>query len=141
MPVVLAAVLVVLILWIASQDRTLGERRMTNFEYLTHVTLQHLELSVACTVLVLLIAIPIGIALTRRFARHLTGPIIAIFNVGQAIPSIGVIALLAIVWAIGFWPVVVALVIYTSLPVLRNTMVGPSHVEPPVREAALRRAP
>lgn len=136
MPVVLAAVLAVLILWIASQDRTLGERRRTNFEYLTQVTWQHIELTVASTVLVLLLAIPIGVALTRRFARHITGPVIAVFNIGQAIPSIGVIALLAIIWAIGFWPVVVALVIYTSLPVLRNTMVGLAQVDASVIESA-----
>src|SRR5699024_10964299 len=51
-------------------------------------------------------------------------------------PSIGVVALLAIIWAIGFAPMVVALVAYTTLPVLRNTMVGLQQVDASVIESA-----
>src|SRR5699024_10343131 len=123
MPVVLAAVLAVLYFWVSNQERTLGERRRTNLDYIATVTWQHIELTVASTVLVLVVAIPLGVILTRSFASALTPPTIAVFNIGQAIPSIGVVALLAIIWAIGFAPMVVALVAYTTLPVLRNTMV------------------
>lgn len=136
MPVVLAAVVLVLYLWVSNQERSLGERRRTNLDYLLTVTWQHIELTVASTVLVLLIAIPLGIVLTRPFARTTTPPAIAVFNIGQALPSIGVIALFAIAWNIGFWPVVVALVAYTTLPVLRNTMVGLQQVDASVIESA-----
>jgi len=58
-----------------------------------------------------------------------------VFNIGQAVPSIGVLVLLAIVWGIGFWPAVVALVAYSALPVLRNTVVGLQQVDPAVIES------
>jgi osmoprotectant transport system permease protein len=93
-------------------------------------------LSVVSTAFVLLIAIPLGILLTRPFARSITPPAIAVFNVGQAVPSIGLIALLAIIVGIGFWPVIGALVAYTVLPVLRNTMVGLRQVDASVIESA-----
>ena len=50
-------------------------------------------------------------------------------------PSIGVVALLAVVWTIGFWPAIVALVAYSALPVLRNTMVGLRQVDAAVIES------
>jgi osmoprotectant transport system permease protein len=77
-----------------------------------------------------------GIVLTRPFARSITPVAIAVFNIGQAIPSIGLIVLLAVVWDIGFRPMVVALVAYTVLPVLRNTLVGLRQVDASVIEAA-----
>jgi osmoprotectant transport system permease protein len=74
--------------------------------------------------------------LTRSFARAITPPAIAVFNIGQAVPSVGLIFLFAIAWAIGLWPVVIALVAYTVLPVLRNTMVGLRQVDQSVIESA-----
>jgi osmoprotectant transport system permease protein len=49
---------------------------------------------------------------------------------------VGLIFLFAIAWAIGLWPVVIALVAYTVLPVLRNTMVGLRQVDQSVIESA-----
>ena len=42
--------------------------------------------------------------LTRPFARPVTPGAVAVFNIGQAVPSIGLLVLLAIGWGIGFWP-------------------------------------
>ena len=85
--------------------------------------------------LVLLVAIPLGVLLTRPFARRVTPAIVAVFNIGQAVPSIGLLVLFAIGWGIGFWPAVVALVAYSALPVLRNTMVGLTQVDAAVVES------
>jgi osmoprotectant transport system permease protein len=136
MPLLITAALVGL--YLIGQNRTYstGERRRLNAANIRTDTWEHVELTVVSTVLVLLIAIPLGVLLTRTFATLITPPILAVFNIGQATPSIGVIALLAIVYSIGFKAAVIALVIYTVIPVLRNTMVGLRQVDENVIEAA-----
>ena len=136
MPVMLTSVLVVLYLYVQGKELSPGEANRLNSDAILAATQEQIELTVVSTVLVLAIAIPMGILLTRPFARSITPPAIAMFNIGQAIPSIGLIVLLAVVWDIGFRPMVVALVAYTILPVLRNTMVGLRQVDASVIEAA-----
>lgn len=135
-PLILLAVLVGLYVYVQGQELSSGEARRLNSDVILSATWEHIQMTVVSTVLVLLIAIPVGIMLTRPFARSVTPPAVAVFNVGQAVPSIGLIALLAIIWDIGFWPAVVALVAYTVLPVLRNTMVGLRQVDESVIESA-----
>lgn len=136
MPVLLVVVL--LVVWFAVQSRDLDstEARRLSLGYILQQTGGHLKLTIASTLLVLVIAIPLGILLTRSFARQITPPAIAVFNVGQALPSIGLLALFAITGHIGFAPTVIALAAYTTLPVLRNTMVGLTQVDPSVIESA-----
>ena len=134
-PLGLAAVLLVLYVYVHSATLDSIEQRLLTPGLLITSTLRHLQLTAVSTALVLIIAIPIGILLTRQFAAKATAPIIALFNIGQAIPSIGLLALLAIIWNIGFWPAIVALVAYSMLPVLRNTMVGLRQVDAAVIES------
>lgn len=136
MPVLLVAVLVVVYFTVHSRDLDSTEERRLSFDYILRMTAGHLKLTIASTLLVLVIAIPLGILLTRSFARQITPPAIAVFNVGQALPSIGLLALFAITGHIGFTPTVIALAAYTTLPVLRNTMVGLTQVDPSVIESA-----
>jgi osmoprotectant transport system permease protein len=136
-PAVLLAVLAVLFVDVNSHHLDSIEQRRLKFSVIVADTWTHIELTAVSTVLVLVIAIPLGVLLTRSFARAITPPAIAVFNIGQAIPSIGLISLIAIITTkIGFWPVVVALVAYTVLPVLRNTMVGLRQVDSSVIESA-----
>jgi osmoprotectant transport system permease protein len=134
-PAVLVGVLVVLAVYVGSRTLDSIEERRVNLAFILPAALEHITLTVVSTAFVLVIAIPVGILLTRPFARRLTGPAVAVFNIGQAVPSIGLLVLLAIVWGIGFWPAVVALVAYSALPVLRNTMIGLQQVEPAVVES------
>jgi osmoprotectant transport system permease protein len=135
MPAVLAAVLLGLYLYVAGQTLDSIEERRVNPDFIAAAAGQHIVLTLVSTALVLLIAIPVGIALTRPSARRITGPAIAVFNIGQAVPSIGLLVLFAIGWGIGFWPVIVALVAYSALPVLRNTMIGLTQVDEAVVES------
>ncbi|MDN5794419.1 MAG: ABC transporter permease [Intrasporangium sp.] len=136
MPLLLGAVLLALFWWLRGEDLSSTARQRVHLNFILASTMDHLVLTVVSTVLVLLIAIPLGVILTRSFARRITPATIAVFNVGQGIPSIGLLALFALAWAIGFWPVVVGLVVYTVLPVLRNTMVGLQQVDTSVIESA-----
>jgi osmoprotectant transport system permease protein len=134
-PAVLVGALVVLAGYVSGQDLDSIEERRLTLAFIIPATLQHITITLVSTAFVLLIAVPAGILLTRPFARRITGPAVAVFNIGQAVPSIGVLVLLAIVWGIGFWPAVVALVAYSALPVLRNTMIGLQQVDPAVIES------
>ena len=134
-PALLAAVLLALYTYVSSQTLDSVEERRVNLTFITEATFQHVTLTVVSTILVLLVAIPIGVLLTRPFARSVTPAIVAVFNIGQAVPSIGVLVLFEIGWGIGFWPAVVALVAYSALPVLRNTMIGLTQVDAAVVES------
>jgi osmoprotectant transport system permease protein len=134
-PAVLLAVLVVLALYVSSKSLDSIEERRLTLEFILPAVVQHVTLTLVSTAFVLVLAVPIGILLTRPFARRVVAPAVAVFNVGQAVPSIGLLVLLAIVWGIGFWPAVVALVAYSALPVLRNTVVGLQQVDPAVIES------
>ncbi|HVL54372.1 MAG TPA: ABC transporter permease [Vitreimonas sp.] len=134
-PIALVAVSALTLAWVGAQDLGSIERRLVNPDRISTAFVQHLQLAFVSTVLVISLAVPLGILLTRPAARHLVPPIIAMANIGQAVPSIGVLVILALVWTIGFWPAIIALVAYSTLPVLRNTMVGLQQVDPFVIEA------
>ncbi len=129
--VVLAAVLI----WLQMADLTTAERTTLAPEALWGFTLQHLGLTFFSAAVVLVVAVPLGILLTRGPLRFLTGPFMAVANIGQAAPAIGLIVLLAFWLGFGFNAAIVSLVLYASLPVLRNTMVGIEQVDSRLIEA------
>lgn len=90
---------------------------------------QHIQLVVISTVLTIAIGVPLGVLLTRSRTGGVGAVVLAAANAGQAIPSIGVLVLLAMIFGVGFWMAVIALVAYALLPVLRNTMVGIRQVD------------
>jgi len=136
MPVLLALVLLLTYLSVSRRDLDSVEAKRLDFDFILARTREHLELTALSTLLVLVIAIPVGILLTRSFARPVTPVAIALFNIGQAVPTIGLLLIFAIAWNIGFLPTVIALAAYTTLPVLRNTMVGLTQVDDSVIESA-----
>jgi len=135
LPIALGVVCVLLFVWLGAQQLDDIEQRLLAPQGLWVAFTRHLVLAFTSTILVILIAVPLGVLLTRPAARTIMPPVIALANMGQAIPSIGVLVLLALVWATGFWPAIVALVIYAILPVLRNTMVGIQQVDASIIEA------
>ncbi len=105
------------------------EARSINRQVIGQRLLEHIELVAVSTLAVIVIAVPLGVLLTRPGVRRLSNPILALANVGQAVPSIGVLVLLAVTVGIGFQKALIALVLYALLPVLRNTMVGLDRVD------------
>lgn len=129
MPTFLVAVLGSTYLWIQSKELDSIESRVINREILTDRTIEHLKLVGASTLIVILIAIPVGVILTRHFARRAIPIVLAIANGGQAIPSLGLITIIVLLTSPGFQAVVIGLVAYSALPILRNTMVGLNQVD------------
>lgn len=136
MPVFLALVLLALYLYVHSKDLDSIEVRSLNADSLTTATRRHVELAAVSTFFVIIIAVPLGVFLTRPFTRHFRGVLLTIANIGQAVPTIGLLALLAVAYLfLGFKAAIVGLVAYAVLPVLRNTMVGLQQVDESILEA------
>ncbi|EPZ53120.1 hypothetical protein N007_18140 [Alicyclobacillus acidoterrestris ATCC 49025] len=96
--------------------------------------LQHIEISLIALFFSLVIAIPLGIYLTRR--QKIAEVIIGFAGVVQTIPSLALLGILIPVFGIGTVPAVIALVAYALLPLLRNTYTGIKEVDPSLIEAA-----
>lgn len=136
-PVALSAVLLALYVYVVTgPSLTATEARSLNRSRIVEELVAHLNLTIVATTIVLLISVPLGIALTRPALRRARPPFLAIANGGQAIPSIGLLVLLAVYGFLGFSAAVFGLVLYSVLPILRNTMVGLEQVDPAVIDAA-----
>jgi osmoprotectant transport system permease protein len=96
----------------------------------------HMNITFWSTLLVILIAIPLGIFLTRPAYRKYSGPVLSFANSGQAIPAYGLIILFFTWMGRGAVTAVLALTVFAILPVLRNTMVGLDQVDKATIEAA-----
>ncbi len=95
------------------------------------LTFEHLWLTLSAILLAALLGIPGGILLTRR--RRLAGPVIALANIVQTVPSLALFGLLLPVPWLGENAArlaILALTGYALLPILRNTYAGISSVDP-----------
>jgi osmoprotectant transport system permease protein len=156
-PIVLALVLVAYWTWLGTQELSSQAASALRTENLLRQTREQVTITVLSTIGVLLIAIPLGIGLTRPRGKPFAGPALAVANAGQAIPAYGLLvialAMLGRVFGrsndnflqntIGTWLgpglviTVCALILFAILPVLRNTMVGLQQVDQDVIEAGL----
>jgi len=127
--------LAVLMVWLRAADLSAMELTTLAPAALWGSTVEHLQLTLLSAVIVLAVAIPAGILLTRRPLRFLTAPVLALANIGQAAPAVGVVVLLAFWLGFGFWAATVSLVLYAILPVLNNTMIGLQQVDSRLVEA------
>src|SRR5690606_19690766 len=111
----------------------------------------HVLVSMTALCLGLLVSLPLAFASLRRpFFRD---TLLAVTSVVQTIPGLALLALfyplllgaaalserfLGVSFsALGFLPSVLALALYSMLPVVRNTITGLTNVEPAIKEAAL----
>lgn len=109
-----------------------------NWSELLLLVRQHIVLVFIAILIAVVIGVPTGIALTRY--RALRGPVLGLANIMQTIPSLalfGFLIPLPFIGGIGSRTALVALVLYSLLPIIRNTVTGILGVEPSVREAAV----
>ncbi|TPG33855.1 ABC transporter permease [Mycolicibacterium hodleri] len=117
-------------------DISQSEKRSLSVSSLLTLLREHMMVSLAATLLTCLIAIPVGVALTRGPMRRFAKPIITVAGFGQAAPAIGLIALGAVLFGIGSVGAIVALTVYGALPIIANTVVGLDGVDSRLVEAA-----
>ncbi len=96
--------------------------------------IEHIQLSFISLLIAAVIAIPLGIWLTKT--KRLAEVIINITAVLQTIPSLAILGLMIPLFGIGKVPAVIALVIYALLPILRNTYTGIKNIDSSLLEAA-----
>ena len=103
---------------------------------LPHLLSGHVLLSLAAIFVGMAISVPLGIYAAPR--PRLAGGVLNIAGVIQTIPGLALLALMVPLLGgmIGYWPAFLALMLYSILPILRNTIVGLQGIEPGVREAA-----
>ena len=136
LPAVIVAVLLATWLWFRQADLdTISENALSNGQ-VSKALWQQIKLVAISTFFVLIIAIPLGILLTRRAFRKATPVAMTIANMGQATPAIGLLALLVIWLGTGTKAALIGIIIYAVLPVLSNTIAGLKANDPTLLEAA-----
>lgn len=135
LPVVVALGLLGLYLYLRLTPGRLTDNYVLNTRYVTTRVLQHVEITVISFGVAAVVGIPMGVLIAQS-GRWLSVPLFALANLGQAIPSIGILALGFTYIGLGIQGAILALVIYAVLPILRNTVVGLSGVDKGVLEAA-----
>ncbi|MGW0734173.1 ABC transporter permease [Streptomyces sp. NPDC002851] len=136
LPALLAIVLLITWLWFRTAELdSIAENALAGGNVMLRLR-QHIQLTVISTFFVLIIAIPLGILLTRRPLRRAAPAAMALANIGQATPAIGLLALLVIWLGIGEKAALTGIIIYALLPVLSNTIAGLKGNDPALLEAA-----
>jgi osmoprotectant transport system permease protein len=97
-------------------------------------TFQHIVL--AYTALFASIAIGIPLAVISLYSRLFEKVIMTFANLVQAIPTFAVVAIVVPLIGIGFWPAIFAIFLRALLPVIKNTWIGLSSVNPSVIDSA-----
>lgn len=108
-----------------------------NWSEIFALTREHLWLVFVSTFVAVVVGVPVGIVLTRR--KSLQAPILGIANILQTIPSLALFGLLIpmpFIGGIGAQSAIIALTLYSFLPIIRNTVTGISGVDPKIVEAA-----
>ncbi|MDD7362685.1 MAG: ABC transporter permease [Peptoniphilus sp.] len=105
-----------------------------NYADILQKCLEHLYISAISLGLGILVAVPIGILLTK--SESAAKVVMAIASVLQTVPSFALLALMIPLFGVGVKPAIVALFIYSLLPIMRNAYLGISGVDDNLVDAA-----
>jgi osmoprotectant transport system permease protein len=100
-------------------------------------TVEHLALVLGAMLIAILIGVPLGLLIVHR--PVLRGIALGVANILQTIPSLALFGFLIpipFIGGIGKRTAIVALVLYALLPILRNTYVGLTEIDPAILESA-----
>ncbi|GAA0435619.1 ABC transporter permease [Lentibacillus halophilus] len=106
-----------------------------NWFHLITLTFVHILMVIIGLGLSLLIGVPLGIlsAKNEKFAA----PILALANIIQVFPALALLAILMVFLGLGFKTVIVALLLYSLLPIIRNTYIGLKEVDETISQAGI----
>lgn len=106
------------------------------FDDIIQALVDHIIISGGAVLFGCLVAIPIGVYLSRIRDSWFKSVIFTIANIFQTIPSLALLAMLIPLFGIGLKPAVFALFLYSLMPILRNTYSGFQSIDPEVIESA-----
>jgi len=98
------------------------------------MVLEHLYIVLISIFVTILIGLPLGIfAYMNRQARKI---ILWIVDILQTIPALALLGIIMVFFGAGKLTVIIGLVLYSLLPVVRNTFLGLDDIDPAIKEAA-----
>lgn len=107
---------------------------VTNNAQILALLLEHIKLTAISVSVAMLIGIPLGILIC--YARSASQPVLGVANLIQAIPSMALLGFMIPFLGIGTVPAVVAVTLYSLLPIIKNTYTGISNINAQTVEAA-----
>ena len=96
-------------------------------------TIEHFYISIIALLIAIVVAVPIGILLSKT--TRTANVVLTIAGVLQTIPTLAVLAIMISIFGVGKTPAIVALFIYVLLPILNNTVLGVKNIDKNVIQA------
>ena len=96
--------------------------------------LAHIQLTIVAVLVAVIIGVPLGILISRN--KKVANGVIGIANLIQAVPSLAILGFLIPVIGIGSGPAITMVVLYSMLPIIKNTYTGVTNINPDMLEAA-----
>lgn len=112
---------------------------ISNWDLLIERTVEHTVLVTIAVGMAIVTGVPIGIAITQN--RRVADTVLYIASVIMTIPSIALFGIMIPLLSpfghgIGYVPAIIAVMLYSQLPIIRNTYTAINNVDPALREAA-----
>ncbi|MFW6111463.1 MAG: ABC transporter permease [Candidatus Bipolaricaulota bacterium] len=133
--IVLLGIFIGLTIWVTQMD-SLRYMQPKTYEDIGRQTWNHMKMVGIAELLAIGVGVPLGILVTRPGLKRFATPVVGTANVGQTIPSLAVIAIMAPILGYGFNSAIIALFVYSLLPVLRNSYAGIKDIDPAIVESA-----
>jgi len=110
-----------------------------NLDVIGGLAIEHISIVTVAVGLAILTGVPIGIAITQN--RAVADGVLYVASIIVTVPSIALFGLMIPVLSligqgIGWLPAVIAILLYSQLPIIRNTYTAITNVEPALRESA-----
>lgn len=111
-----------------------------NWQVILRLAGEHISIVAVAVGLAILTGVPIGIAITQN--RRIADAVLYVASIIVTIPSIALFGLMIPILSkigqgIGWLPAVIAILLYSQLPIVRNTYTAITNVDPALREAAI----
>ncbi len=133
--IVLLSIFIGLTIWITELG-SLKYMQPKTYSDIMRQSWNHMKMVGIAELLAIGVGVPLGILVTRPGLKGLATPVVGTANVGQTIPSLAVIAIMAPLLGYGFNSAIIALFVYSLLPVLRNSYTGIKDIDPAIIESA-----
>ena len=103
-------------------------------DQLIQLFVQHVQLTIIAIVIAVVIGVPLGIFISGY--RRLANFVIGVANLVQSVPSLALLGFLIPFVGIGSTPAIIMVVLYSMLPILKNTYAGIMNISPDMIEVA-----
>ena len=107
---------------------------ISNSPEIIDLLIEHIKLTSLSVFIAILIGIPVGILIS--YVKKLGRPVLALANILQAIPSMALLGFTIPFLGIGTIPAILMVVLYSLLPIIKNTYIGLENINPQMIEAA-----